>query len=101
MPEMTRDNAVEILTRKFRAAHKAIETAQDDALDLHRALLEAGRILGIHPNESSTAVGYVASTVKELASAHQSLSLGHVLTKDLEPRLDAQPLGGGNGKAWP
>lgn len=100
MPEMTAENAVEIVTRKFRAVHKAIETAQDDALDLHRAMLEAGRILGIHPNLSSPAVGYVAGAVKELAAAQQSVSLGHVMTKELDP-AGVQPLGGGNGKAWP
>jgi len=100
MPEMTRENAVAIVTRRFHAAHRSIEAAQEDALALHQAMLEAGRILGIHPNESSTAVGSVAAAVKDLAAAHQSVSLGHVLTKDLEPS-EVQPLGGGNGKAWP
>jgi hypothetical protein len=107
MPEMTAENAVEIVTRKFRAVHKAIETAQDDALDLNRAYLEAARLLGIHPNVSATPGTYIAAAVKELADAQQSAGVAHVMVRDeaerrgLLPAPDVQPLSGGNGKAWP
>lgn len=102
MAEMTAENAIAIVTQKFRAVHKAIETAQDEALDLHSAFLKAGRLLGIHPNQSATAGGYLADIVGELADAQQSAALGHALAKELADELsNPQPLGGGNGKGWP
>jgi hypothetical protein len=108
MPEMTRENAVEIVTRKFRAVHKAIETAQEDALDLHRAFLEAGRLLGVHPGVVNGRPGsaftgdYIAKVVADLSSAQLASTLAHSGAKEIEESLaNPQPLGGGNGKGWP
>ncbi len=102
MAEMTAENAVAIVTQKFRAVHKAIETAQDNALELNAAFLQAGRLLGVHPNKSKTAGVFIAETVKGLAVAQESVSDAHYYAKLLAEELNnPQPLGGGNGKGWP
>lgn len=102
MADLTAETAIETVTRKFRAVHKAIETAQDEALELHAAFLKAGRLLGIHPNKSATAGGYLADIVGELADAQQSAALGHALAKEIADGIGGiTPMSGGNGKGWP
>lgn len=102
MAEMTAENAVAIVTQKFRAVHKAIETAQDNALELNAAFLQAGRLLGVHPNKSCAVGTSIAGLVSDLAVAQSAAAYAHERAKDLADDLNnPQPLGGGNGKGWP
>lgn len=102
MAEMTAENAIAIVTQKFRAVHKAIETAQDNALELNAAFLQAGRLLGVHPNKSASAGNYLADTVKALADAQQDAVIAHGLAKEIADGIGGvTPMSGGNGKGWP
>ncbi len=99
MAEMTAENAVAIVTQKFRAVHKAIETAQDNALELNAAFLQAGRILGVHPSNSAFAGDYLAGVISDLASAQLASVMAHAGAKEIEESLKVKS--GGNGKQWP
>lgn len=99
MAEMTAENAIAIVTQKFRAVHKAIETAQDNALELNAAFLQAGRLLGVHPNDSSIPGSHIADAVSALAEAQRSVGTAHVMAKQIEESLKVKS--GGNGKQWP
>lgn len=99
MAEMTAENAVQIVTQKFRAVHKAIETAQDNALELNAAFLQAGRLLGVHPNDSAFTGDYLAAVISDLSSAQLASTMAHAGAKEIEESLKVKS--GGNGKQWP
>jgi len=102
LAEMTAENAITIVTQKFRAVHKSIETAQDNALELSAAFLQAGRILGVHPNQSAFAGEYLARVISDLASAQLASTGAHAGAKEIAADLsNPVPLGGGGGKGWP
>jgi len=108
MAEMTAENAIAIVTRKFREVHNAIEVAQDNALDLHSAFLRAGRLLGVHPGTvdgrpgSAFTSGYIATVIADLTSAQLASTLAHSGAKEIADSLsNPTPQSGGNGKQWP
>ena len=103
-------DAVAAVEAAFRDAHKSAEKALIDAGQLLQAWLKAGRVVGVHPNDTSETTQEIGEAIAGLSNAVLSLAAAHhmaqiardeAIEKGLLPPIILPQGGGGGGKNWP